>query len=49
MRYFFDRVEWYIPVSVDVTKELTELEKSNIEILKRYENHAATYYDRFGR
>jgi hypothetical protein len=35
-------------VSVDVTRDLTDLEKKNIELLKRYENHAATYYDRFG-
>ena len=49
MRFYFDRVDWYIPVSVDVTRELTEMERKNIEILKRYEKHAATYYDRFGR
>ena len=49
MRYFFDRVDWYIPVSINVTAQLTDLERKNIEILKRYENHAATYYDRFGR
>ena len=49
MRVIFDDIDWYIPVSVDVTAELTELEKANIELLKRYENHAATYYDRFGR
>jgi hypothetical protein len=49
MRYLFDRVSWYIPVSTDVTGQLTALEKKNIELLKRYENHAANYYDRFGR
>lgn len=50
MRDFFDNyVDWYIPVSIDVTNELTELEKKNIELIKRYENHAATYYDKFGR
>ena len=49
MRYFFDAVDWYIPVSLDVTKQLTELEQKNIALLKRYENHAASYYDRFGR
>ena len=49
MRYIFDRVRWYMPVSTDVTGQLTELEKKNIELLKRYENHAASYYDRFGR
>lgn len=49
MRYFFDIVNWYIPVSTDVSNQLTELERRNIELLKRYENHAASYYDRFGR
>ena len=49
MRHFFDQVPWYIPMSVDVTNELTEVERKNIEILKRYENHATSYYDRFGR
>ena len=49
MRYFFDRVPWYIPMSTNVTAQLTDLERRNIDILKRYENHAATYYDRFGR
>jgi hypothetical protein len=50
MRDFFDiYVDWYIPVSTDVTKELTDLEVKNIEIIKRYEKHATAYYDSFGR
>ena len=49
MRYFFDHIDWYIPVSIDVTNQLTEIEQANIELLKRYENHATTYYDHFGR
>lgn len=50
MRYFFDRyVDWYIPVSTDVRNQLTDLEKENIELLKRYEKHAEKYYDYFGR
>jgi hypothetical protein len=50
MRDFFDKnVSWYIPVSTDVSKELTELEKTNIALLKRYEKHAEAYYDDFGR
>jgi hypothetical protein len=50
MRYFFDtNVDWYIPVSTDVSKELTELEKKNIELLKSYEDYAKSYYDSFGR
>ncbi|MCB0706741.1 MAG: YARHG domain-containing protein [Saprospiraceae bacterium] len=50
MRYIFDHyVEWYIPVSVDIRNELTALEKQNIELIKRYEEHAEKYYDYFGR
>ena len=49
MRYIFDHISWYMPVSTDVTGQLTDLEKKNIELLKRYENHATNYYDRFGR
>jgi len=50
MRYFFDGyVDWYIPVSTDVRKSLTKLEKKNIDLIKRYEQHAERYYDYFGR
>jgi hypothetical protein len=50
MRYIFDSyVDWYMPVSTDIRAELTELEKANIELLKRYEQHAEHYYDVFGR
>ncbi len=50
MRYIFDSaVKWYIPVSTDVSKELTQLEQDNIALIKRYEEHATAYYDEFGR
>ncbi len=50
MRYVFDNgLAWYIPVSVDVSKDLTPLEKENIALIKRYEDHAENYYDKFGR
>jgi len=50
MRYFFDsKIKWYIPVSTDIRSELTDLEKKNIELIKRYEQHAERYYDYFGR
>jgi YARHG domain len=50
MRYVFDQhVPWYIPVSTDVSKELTQLEEENIALIKRYEEHAEAYYDEFGR
>lgn len=50
IRHIFDSyVEWYIPFSIDVSEELTDLEIKNIELIKRYEKHAETYYDSFGR
>lgn len=51
MRYFFDSgiIDWYIPVSTDIRKELTDIEKGNIALIKRYEEHADRYYDSFGR
>ncbi|MBX7044265.1 MAG: YARHG domain-containing protein [Ignavibacteria bacterium] len=36
----FDSVEWYIPVSEDVNKDLTDIEQKNIELIKRYESRA---------
>lgn len=50
MRQVFDGwVSWYIPVTTDVRNALTPLEKQNIALLKRYEEHAGRYYDSFGR
>ena len=50
MRYIFDNlVDWYIPVTTDVRNQLTKLEKENIELIKRYEEHADKYYDSYGR
>lgn len=50
MRYVFDRyVDWYIPLKTNILADLTDLEKQNIDLLKRYEKHAEKYYDSFGR
>jgi hypothetical protein len=49
MRYVFDQIDWYTPVHTDVRSDLTDLEKKNIDLLKRYEGHAEAYYDSFGR
>lgn len=48
-RQFFDPVDWYIPVSEDVSKELTSIEKENIKLLERFEKYAEDNYDSFGR
>jgi hypothetical protein len=50
LRFIFDQfVPWYMPVNTDIRSNLTELEKKNIELIKRYEDHAAKYYDVYGR
>ena len=50
MRTLFDTyADWYMPVTTDVTDLLTDIEKKNIELIKRYEKHASKYYDEFGR
>lgn len=48
-RQFFDPVDWYMPISSDVTAELTSLEKENIKLLNRFEKYAEDNYDTFGR
>ncbi|MDZ4713592.1 MAG: YARHG domain-containing protein [bacterium] len=50
MRYFFDNhIDWYMPVSTDVRNNLTETELKNVDLLKRFEEHAEKYYDEYGR
>ena len=48
-RTFFEQTDWYIPVSNDVEKELTPMEKSNIAMLTRFIAYAEDKYDSFGR
>ena len=49
MRKHFDQQEWYMPMSTDVSTELTAIEKHNHELIKRYEDYGREYYDSFGR
>lgn len=49
MRSEFDRQDWYMPMSTDVRNDLTEIEKKNEALIKRYEKYAAEFYDDFGR
>lgn len=49
LRSFFEAADWYVPVSNNVDKELTPLEKQNIALLKRLETYAEDHYDSFGR
>jgi len=49
MREHFNNVEWYMPVSVDVATNLTQIEQKNEALIKRYEKYSDKYYDKFGR
>lgn len=49
MQKHFANVDWYMPVALDVTAKLTPIETKNADLIKRYENYGAKYYDRFGR
>lgn len=49
LRYFFEAAYWYVPVSNNVDKDLTRLEKENIALLTRMEKYATDHYEHFGR
>ncbi|MCT4330514.1 YARHG domain-containing protein [Elizabethkingia anophelis] len=48
-RNFFEYTDWYVPVSNNVDKELTPLEKENAQLLSRMEKYAKDTYDSYGR
>jgi hypothetical protein len=45
----FETESWYIPNTVDVKADLTEIEKKNIAKIRHYEKYAEEYGDDFGR
>lgn len=49
LRSYFEMHDWYMPVFNDVSKEFTQIELDNIDLLLLYEENAEEYYDRFGR
>ncbi|MEO5915045.1 MAG: YARHG domain-containing protein [Luteolibacter sp.] len=49
MREHFDKLDWYMPVAVDIASKLTKIEKENAALIKRYEKYSAEHYDDFGR
>ena len=49
LRLMFESYDWYVPFTNDVKGQLTELEKTNIALLNRYEKYADKHYDEFGR
>ena len=48
-RQFFDPIDWYIPVTDNVSNKLTLLEQKNIILLNRFQKYAEDNYDSFGR
>jgi len=49
MRQMFENEDWYIPNTVDIKGYLTDIEKKNIALIKRYEKYADEYGDEYGR
>lgn len=49
IRRIFDAKDWYIPMSVDIRDQLSELEAVNIDMLYNYEDYYEEYYDSYGR
>jgi len=49
MRNMFELQDWYVPNTVDIKNYLTEIEKKNIILIKRYEEYADEYSDDYGR
>ncbi len=49
LREQFEEKDWYIPNTVDVKNDLTEIEKKNIAMIKKYEKYAEEYGNDFGR
>ena len=48
-RQFFDPVDWYIPITDDMSGKLTLIEQKNILLLNRFQKYAEDNYDSFGR
>jgi hypothetical protein len=49
LRNYFDQQLWYMPMSIDVREELTEIEAKNIDLIYQYEEYYKQSYDDYGR
>ncbi len=49
LRQQFEMNDWYVPNTVDIKGFLTDIEKKNIALIKRYEQYAEDYGDEYGR
>jgi hypothetical protein len=49
LRQQFEMSDWYVPNTTDIKGFLTDIEKKNIDLIKRYEKYAEEYGDEYGR
>jgi hypothetical protein len=49
LRQQFENESWYVPNTTDIKGYLTDIEKKNIALIKRYEKYAEEYGDEYGR
>lgn len=49
LRQQFENEDWYVPNTVDIKGYLTDIEKKNIALIRRYEKYAEDYGDEYGR
>lgn len=49
LRQQFEMEDWYVPNTTDIKGFLTDIEKKNIALIKRYEKYAEEYGDEYGR
>jgi len=49
LRNYFDDLDWYMPVYIDIKPFLTDIEKTNIKNMLKHEKYAEEFYDVFGR
>ncbi|UEG50752.1 YARHG domain-containing protein [Ferruginibacter lapsinanis] len=49
IRETLETQDWYVPNTVDVKDMLTDVEKKNVELIKKYEKYSDEYGDEYGR
>ena len=48
-RYYFEGMDWYMPMGIDIREKLTDVEVENIQLIYEYESYYEDYYDDYGR
>lgn len=49
LRQEFEDKDWYVPNTAEVKNMLTDIERKNISLIKKFEKYAEEYGDEFGR